>query len=149
MRIRHGVCQRYRSLWLGAMVLLGGCTFGAGALAPVLTECAPPARRLLREVLYFGLTAPGGARIDAAAWQAFLTESVTPRLASGYTVIDAAGQWLDGGGRLVHEPSKILIVLHAAQARSAQAVADIIQAYKVRFGQESVLRETTEVCAEF
>ncbi|MBW4519751.1 MAG: DUF3574 domain-containing protein [Scytolyngbya sp. HA4215-MV1] len=90
--------------------------------------------------LYFGLAKPTGRSITELEWQQFLNQTVTPRFRGGLSVVNARGQYLDRSGRLVIEPSKVLILLYKSSAEKERAIADIVTTYKQTFQQESVLK---------
>lgn len=104
---------------------------------------------MVRESLYFGLSRPSGEPVTDAQWQAFVAEVVTSALPNGFTVLDGMGQYREESGRIVREPSKLVIILHSGAQAGEAAVAAILDAYRKRFDQESVLRERGAVCARF
>ena len=74
-----------------------------------------------------------------AEWRAFVEEQVTPRFPDGFTVQDVLGQYRGRDGRIIAEPSKILLVIHGADARPRAAIQEIRDTYRRLFQQESVL----------
>lgn len=105
-------------------------------------SCAPPLRPALEVDLYFGR---GNA--SDAQWTAFLADEVTPRFPEGLSVADVAGQWRDPGGKIGRENSKLLVVVVFDAPAHGAKVAAIVNAYKQRFAQQSVLRVERAVCA--
>jgi hypothetical protein len=100
--------------------------------------------------LMFGRNVAGHHRVGEAAWARFLAREITPRFPDGLTVLDAAGQWRDPvGGRLVREPSKMVIIVTADDAPAGERIAAIAAAYKHRFRQRSVGVISRSVCAAF
>lgn len=89
--------------------------------------------------LFFGLAVPGGGEIGEAEWQAFLAETVTPRFPDGFTVFDGRGQYRQDGA-VIREPSRMLAVAHRCDSAAESALREIVDDYKRRFRQESVLR---------
>ena len=68
-------------------------------------------------------------------------------LVSHLTVVDAAGQWREpASGRIVREPSKLLLVVLGEQPTAHASLAEIIAAYKQRFSQQSVLLLLRQAC---
>ena len=119
------------------------------ANAPAVA-CNAPQRPMQQIELMFGRSIAGHLRVDAAAWSRFLAREITPRFPDGLTVLDAAGQWQDPvGGRLVREPSKMVIILAADEAPVHERIAAIVAAYKQRFRQRSVGVISRSVCAAF
>jgi len=105
--------------------------------------------RMVRTELYFGLSRAGGVEITAEEFAAFVGEMVTPRFPDGFTIVDAVGQWRDANGKISHENSKLLIVLHEPTERDARAIEEIRDQYKSKFGQESVMRVTSTAGVSF
>ena len=83
-------------------------------------------------------------QVSAAAWQAFLNAEVTPRFPQGLSVWPVAGQWRSASGASVREPSHVLNIVHEDSPALRAAIGQIVQAYKLRFRQEAVLREQTQ-----
>jgi len=96
----------------------------------------------VRDELYFGRSQPGGGEVTEEQWQKFVDTEVTPRFPDGLTVIDAYGQFLNSAGILAREDSKVLILLYVSTPERERSIQEIIDAYKSRFQQESVLRVT-------
>jgi hypothetical protein len=128
----------------------------AAALALGLSACASirghACRRgehsVVRESLGFGTAKPNGM-VTPAEWDAFLKSTVTPRFPQGLVVLESAGQWRGADGTIVREPSHLLILDHADDAASENAVREIIAAYKTRFQQEAVFRARSRACVSF
>ena len=134
-------------------------TTGAFALALVgLTGCAGvtplacpggTAPRLVAELL-FGRNIGSRLAVSETDWARFVAEEVTPRFPDGFTVVDAKGQWRDSEqGRVVREPSKMLLIVMSDEAAGRGRLAAIIEAYKRRFSQQSVLTILRSACVSF
>lgn len=95
-----------------------------------------------RTELYFGRSKSNGTVVSEDEWTKFLNDEVTPRFPDGFTVLDGAGQYRDKNGRVVKEPSKVLVFLYARKNRktSSTKIDEIRAAYVKLFSQESVLR---------
>lgn len=130
-------------------VLIAVCTGAlAGCSAVGLAPCA--GERMVTTELYFGLSAPGGGTIGKAQWRRFLDDQVVPRFAEGFTVVDGEGYWRGAGGkRTIRENSKVIIRVHKGTADDNREITEIIEAYKARFSQESVLRSDERSCVTF
>jgi len=100
----------------------------------------------LRTTLYFGGARPKGT-ISELEWQLFLRDEVTSRFPNGMTVWEAEGQWRGPGGNLAHERTKVLLLVHPDTEPARQAIRAVIEKYRKAFEQESVLWETSHVCA--
>ncbi len=140
-----------RAATLLLLLLAPGCATGGartGAASVASPACVAPQTPMMRSVLYFGLRDRAGNEIPVERWERFLADELTPRFA-GLTVLEARGQWLGDDHRLVREPSRVVIVLHADDAESRARIAEVIRLYRARFDQESVLWESSRVCAAF
>ena len=110
-------------------------------------SCGAASAAQLRTTLYFGLTRPKGSTVSELEWQIFLRDEVTSRFPAGLTVWDAQGQWQSPGGRIDHERTKVLLLVHADTSGARGAVQQVITRYLKAFEMESVLWETARVCA--
>lgn len=125
-------------------LLLAGCT---PPPPPALCEGIPGSPGVTVE-LYFGRTMKGDAKIDDAAWNAFLAESVTPRFPSGLTVIEARGQWRQRAtGRVISQPSSVVVIVTDGSKADYEKFEAIRADYKTRFAQESVGLVSSRSCA--
>lgn len=100
----------------------------------------------LRTTLSFGLGRPKGT-VSELEWQIFLRDEVTPRFPGGLTPWDAQGQWRRSEGRIGHERTKLLLLVHSDTPAARDSLQAVIARYRKAFDQESVLRETARVCA--
>ena len=113
-------------------------------LLAFLPACAPRATVqshpiLVEDTLYLGTRTPHGP-ITSSQWSAFLSDEVTPRFPDGLTVWDAKGQWKDVKGKIDKEPTKVLLLVHPDNPTEDQAIQAIIDIYKKKFDQESVMK---------
>jgi hypothetical protein len=120
----------------------------AGEAAAAL-HCRAPLEPWTQVELYFGRGLGGDAVVSEEAFDDFLAEVVTPLFPDGLSVIDVAGQFRDGEGDIVHEPTKLLIVLVPEVAAVAPDIQTIIAAYKDRFDQQTVLHAEQPACIAF
>jgi hypothetical protein len=116
------------------LLLLAACTSALQGVS---------GRRAHVERLYFGRNKGDVEVVTDSAWAAFLREVVTPEFPQGLTVWEAAGQWQGAEGRLGRERSFVLEIVHPLDSSGETRVERVIEAYKHRFGQESVLRVVT------
>jgi hypothetical protein len=137
-----------------------GWTLRVLALA-ALAACAPPAPPPAKPVpavacatatpaqrqitLYFGRGRRVG-EVSDSEWTRFVAEVLAPRFPKGFSVWDAAGQWQDSTGAIVHERSKVVRLIAESPAPASRAVAEIVADYRRRFEQEAVLQTETDVC---
>ncbi len=132
----------------------------AAALALLLAGCAatgePPAcpaglsPATVAEA-FFGRNAGGREVVSDADWALFLDQVVTPAFPDGLTVLDATGQWRSRDGRVAQERTKLLLLAlpEGTPTHVATRLAPVIAAYRVRFGQESVMVTTRAACISF
>jgi Protein of unknown function (DUF3574) len=138
-------------------LVLAGLLFVVPVLPPAvaragqteISDASVSPKNFLKDELYFGLSKPRGATVSESEWQEFVKEVITPRFREGLTVLDGSGQFLNSEGILIREQSKIVILIYESSAEKEGAVNEIIEIYKRRFQQESVLRTTTEVKVSF
>lgn len=97
------------------------------------------------DTLYFGTQIPGGGVVSDAEWATFLEEVVTPRFPDGFTVWEANGQWKDSHGVIEHERTHILQIIRPDETK----VRQIMDAYKQKFRQDSVMRLHSHVGVAF
>ena len=136
-----------RLLVAAALVLLA---FAAGpALAADTAACPPGSEEFAEYRLFFGRSQGSVEVVSEEAWRSFLADEVTPRFPAGLTVFDAAGQWRESSGEIVRERTKVLLVLAPPGGDAIQRTDEIAEAYKLAFGQSSVLRVVTQACVSF
>jgi hypothetical protein len=129
-----------------ALLLGAGCAAGPAARPG---DAALPGEAVVRSELFFGRLRPDGSVVSDAEWRAFVVDHVTPSFPGGFTVLDAVGQYRGQDGRIVTEPSKILVILHPPDSRSHGAIEALRETYRRLFQQESVLRVTSPARAGF
>ncbi len=130
----------------------------AGSVLPALLlaacaatpACLAPLKPATQFDLYFGRDIGGRTEVSDAQWAHFLDAAVTPRFPDGLTVTDAYGQYRDSPtGTISRERSKRLTILTDDAAASRPRLDAIIEAYKRRFQQQSVLKVEAPVCLAF
>ena len=100
--------------------------------------------------LFFGRDIASHGPITDAEWNDFVIRAVTPQFPDGFTVIDGAGQYYDqASGKLIREPSKILLVAADPDSDLKTRIGSVIAAYRAQFQQRSVGVITSEACAAF
>ena len=135
----------HKTFPLLAMLLLGACA-SAAPERPGDNTCDGNA--MIETQLFFGLSRPTGGTVSESDWNEFLQSEIVPRFAEGFSVMDSTGFWLDGkSSRTIMENSKI--VSRLLRPGDAEEIPQIIDSYKSKFAQESVLRVDTPVCAKF
>jgi hypothetical protein len=86
--------------------------------------------------------------VPGDGWQSFLAEVVTAKFPSGVTVLEANGQWRGQDGKVYHEPSRMVVVVHPSSREANRALEEIRREFKARFGEE-VLRSDTPAMVSF
>lgn len=129
------------------MVIAGAVSL-AGCAALSDSTCAKSQQPAIHDALYFGTARPNGA-LSAEEWARFTDGVVTPRFPKGFTVSRAFGQWQTTDGNIVRESSYVLEIVHPGDNPSDVAVRAIIDAFKLQFQQEAVLRVRTLACVSF
>jgi hypothetical protein len=99
---------------------------------------------LIQQDLYFGRNIAGGGEVSEAEFQAFIDEVITPQFPNGLTVYDADGQFLNSTGNLIQEPSQVVTLIFEDTVENEQAIDQIVEIYKQKFQQESVLEVVNE-----
>jgi hypothetical protein len=127
------------ALLAGAGVL-GACTPPAVQTAAPAPTCTAPLKPAVEVDLYFGEVSP-------AEWRAFLDEEVTPRFPDGLSVIDIYGQYRNRQGMIGRERSKLLVIVVFDAPAHGPRVQAIVDSYRRRYKQESVLRVERPICA--
>jgi hypothetical protein len=131
--------------WLLPLALLAGCAAPAterASACPAGTESATVAEA------YFGRNMRDRAEITEAEWAGFLADTVTPAFPDGLTALDGRGQWRNREGRILQERSKVLLLVLPGQDQAAARarLRPVEEAWKTRFGQQSVLTVYRDAC---
>jgi hypothetical protein len=147
LRVAFAMLSARTLLLVVALAGLAGCHIQWLREHPL--GCRLHEQPMIRETLYFGASIPAGGMVDAAAWDRFSADVLTSAFPSGYTVLDGHGAWRNAQGGVDEEPSRLVIFVHADDAVSNTAVADVIARHRASFRQESVLRERSAVCGKF
>jgi hypothetical protein len=146
--MRRGIHSALRTAHplLAVAALAAGFMAAAAAAAAEDAACPDSMKPMQQVEMMFGRNIGGGLGVGEAQWSRFLRREVTPRFPDGLSVIDAAGQWRENG-RLVREPSKLVIIVTPDDAPSRDKIAAIVAAYKEQFHQQSVRIIMRAVCA--
>lgn len=135
-------------------VLLALCLL-AGNPAPLAAQdagfaCRAGQQSRLMAELTFGRDMGRHLGVSETAWRRFLDREVTPRFPDGLTVVSAAGQWRDRRtGRIVREPSKLLLIVLSGRADDQARLDAVVAAYKRQFQQQSVGIIVQPACTAF
>ena len=120
-------------------------------LAASVAACPLPSEQKMVEAeLFFGRDIADSAPVTDAQWSDFEAGVIARNFPDGFTVTDGDGEWRDPKSlKVVHEPSKILLVAAKPSPALKEKLEAVIDAYKTRFHQQSVGVITREVCASF
>jgi len=101
--------------------------------------------------LFFGRDRAGRKLVGDAEWGNFLNTVITPNFPDGLTVFDGYGQWRNPQTGVIGRSPDVKIVLIAAKRSPdlGDRLARVIDAYKMRFAQQSVGIVTRDSCAAF
>jgi hypothetical protein len=135
---------RSRVRWLMVALLVGM----TGCAGPSPMMCGATQQSTAVADLFFGRNIDERLGVSEAAWQRFLADEVTPRFPDGLTVVDGAGQWRDGA-RLVREPSKVVTIVLRDRTADQARIDAVVEAYKLRFRQQSVGVVIRPACVSF
>jgi hypothetical protein len=112
--------------------------------------CVPPAQTMASAELFFGRSIGNRTGVSDADFARFTAEEITPRFPDGLTVLDGHGQWRDPArGRLVREPSKVVLILFPDDPQKRENLVAIAEAYKRKFHQQSVLSAVRSTCVNY
>ncbi|WP_437680051.1 DUF3574 domain-containing protein [Sorangium sp. So ce131] len=136
---------------LAALFVAAGCYSAEEDPLPAPTaeptcESGDP---MVRTELFFGMDRLEGPPVTQEEWQEFVDTVVTPRFEDGLTQFDVDGQYRASTGELIHEDSRLIMLLHDGGQAASDAIDAIREQYKQRFDQESVLRIDEAVCVAF
>jgi hypothetical protein len=137
-------CARIVSILIAAKLVAPTPVSAQGA------ACAAPQQSMQQVELMFGRNIGGRLGVSEATWARFVAREITPRFPDGLSILNAAGQWQDKDrGRVVREPSKLVMIVTADEAPARDKIAAIVAAYKQQFHQQSVGVISRPVCAAF
>lgn len=124
------------------LFLFGGNLSAQTAQAAPSTPAVVKAESFFRTELYFGRSKPNDGSVSDEDWTTFLAEVVTPRFPDGFTALKAIGQYREKSGRIISEPSEVLVFFYSKKTKneSRTKIEEIRVAYLRKFEQESVLR---------
>ena len=100
--------------------------------------------------LFFGRAIPGRNDLTDKEWQDFRDDTITATLPNGYTVVDAAGAWMNPiTHKTISQASRVVIVALPESPDSLAAINRIRTGYQVRFNQQLVGMTVTRACGLF
>lgn len=138
---RLGALQARVSIALAGCAIMLAILIAAGIYigANPLLHC-----RQHSTMLFFGTairTSGHTGHVSGNEWKGFVESAIVPRLPDGFTILEGQGGYRSAAtGLAVHENTYVLMVAHHDEAQVSARLNDIIEDYKARFRQESVLR---------
>jgi hypothetical protein len=139
----------FEARMLSAWLVAAAVTFTPANPAAAQPICGAGLEPWTEIELFLGRAMPDGSEVSEVEFHAFLAETVTPLFPEGLTVTDAWGQYRDGDAVVRERTKLLLILLPEATASVRDAIAGLIDAYKMQFRQTSVLRVERAVCVAF
>jgi hypothetical protein len=123
----------------------------AGCTRPTIAGCSPGfGHAMLVFDLFLGQSIPGRNDLTEPEWQAFLDDTVTVNLPNGYTVLDAAGAWMNPiTHKTITDASRVIMVALPDVPDSLASVNRVRTEYQIRFHQEMVGLTVTPACGSF
>jgi hypothetical protein len=115
-----------------------------GVAALPTSEDAPAfadivASTMIRSDLFLGLSRKNGQLIADSEVSAFVDEVVVPRFPAGTTQVCANGTYNSCTLGIIHEPSRLLTILHPNDSVSRAKIHELAAIYRLLFQQETVL----------
>jgi hypothetical protein len=107
------------------------------------------AGKWVRSEVYFGMSIPSGGEVSEEQFLSFLKDTVTKAFPEGMTVFDAYGQMEKTDGSIVRQETRVVLLVHDGSQPGEQAIADIIDTYRNRFGNPQVMHLRTETEPQF
>ena len=118
------------------------------ALLLGLAGCVARPDDFVASRLYLGLSNSAG-EISQEDLRSFTDLEVTPRFPDGLTIYQTEGRWRSKDGTIGKERSVIIEIIHHDTAEDRTRIGQIIDLYKSRFRQESVLLVVARPTVEF
>jgi hypothetical protein len=122
----------------------------AGGAAAQVLDCLGGQRPGQVAELMFGRNIGRRLGVNEADWSRFVDREIISRFPSGLTMFNAAGEWRDGASnKIVREPSKIVQIVLPGRVDDVARLNEIVEAYKTRFKQHSVVMIVRPACVSF
>ena len=140
-----------RLLALLLLPALGGCTVVGASATWSSSACPAGMQAAQRAELYMGRGLRSGGEISTADIDAFVAGTLAPAFPDGFSLIQARGQWRAADGHVARESSLVAIVLlpGATGEQARDQISPVAEAWRRRFGQESVLKVIGPSCIAF
>jgi len=120
----------------------------AGGAGAQLVDCLGGQRPTQVAELMFGRNIGRRIGVSEGDFGRFVDREIMSRFPNGLTVFNAAGQWREQA-RIVREPSKVVQIVLPGQVGDIARLNEIVEAYKTRFKQQSVIMIVRPACVSF
>ena len=101
--------------------------------------------RMIKSELYFGMDIKGKS-MKKKQWKAFVNEYLVPNFATGITVLNAGGWYLNSAtNNMITEQTKIVVIVHEDSRTEKEKIFKVTRRYCELFQQESVLWISTDM----
>jgi hypothetical protein len=122
----------------------------AGSAHAQLVDCRGGQKPTQVAEMMFGRKIGDRLAVSELEWARFVDREITPRFPTGLTMYNAAGQWQDKtSNRIVHEPSKMVVIVLPGEDDEFARLNAVVEAYKTRFKQQSVVVIVRPACVSF
>ena len=122
----------------------------AGGADAQLVDCLGGQRPTQVAELMFGRNIGNRIGVSEGDFGRFVDGEIMSRFPNGLTVFNAAGQWrVEASDKIVREPSKIVQIVLPGQVDDIARLNEIVEAYKRRFKQQSVVMIVRPACVSF
>jgi hypothetical protein len=100
--------------------------------------------------LMFGRNVGARFAVSESQWGRFVDREIMARFPEGLTVYDAGGQWRDrASNKIMREPSKVVQIVLPGRDDDMTRLSEIVETYKARFKQQSVITIVRPACVSF
>jgi hypothetical protein len=138
------------SLLVRVALLLVLAVAAAGGARAQLVDCRGGQRPSQVAELMFGRNIGNRLGVSEGQWVRFVDREIVTRFPGGLTVYSAAGQWKDrASSKIVREPSKVVQIVLPGEEEDIARLNEIVEAYKTRFKQNSVIMIVRPACVSF
>ena len=122
----------------------------AGGADAQLVDCLGGQRPTQVAELMFGRNIGSRIGVSEGDFGRFVDREIMSRFPNGLTVFNAAGQWRDeASNKIASEPSKVVQIVLPGQVDDIARLNEIVEAYKRRFKQQSVVMIVRPACVSF
>lgn len=143
-----------RSVSFALSLLTSACGGAEAHASAPPSACPDGGTALVSDTLYFGTEKRGPDQswvtvVTPEVWDEFVKTELTVAFPMGSTSWAASGTWKSPEGIVVAEGAYVLTVVHPEGPDWEKAFDQVIESYKAKYEQQSVLRVYSEVCARF